>query len=71
MIIDKQGQTLVYQIDSNQTDVNDDNSDKELQTIGQLFSLIETNKESLNIETYLLSQTTLEQIFLSFANNTK
>jgi hypothetical protein len=29
--------------------------------------LIESAKESLNIETYSLSQTTLEQVFLSFA----
>ncbi len=35
--------------------------------IAQIFSLIESNKETLDIETYLLSQTTLEQIFISFA----
>jgi hypothetical protein len=31
-----------------------------------LFQLIEQNKQHLNIETYTISQTTLEQIFLSF-----
>ena len=36
-------------------------------SIAQIFSLIESNKEELKIETYLLSQTTLEQIFISFA----
>ncbi len=35
--------------------------------IAKIFTLIETNKEALEIETYLLSQTTLEQIFISFA----
>ncbi len=32
----------------------------------ELFQLLEENKERLNIETYTISQTTLEQIFLSF-----
>jgi hypothetical protein len=31
--------------------------------------LIEKNKINLNIETYSISQTTLEQVFLSFASN--
>jgi ABC-type multidrug transport system ATPase subunit len=30
-----------------------------------LFELLEQNKQNLNIETYTISQTTLEQIFLS------
>ncbi len=38
-----------------------------MQTISELFSLLESNKEKLNLETYSLSQTTLEQVFLSFA----
>jgi ABC-type multidrug transport system ATPase subunit len=35
-------------------------------TPGELFQLLEENKERLSIETYTISQTTLEQIFLSF-----
>jgi hypothetical protein len=35
-------------------------------TPSELFQLLEENKEQLNIETYTISQTTLEQIFLSF-----
>jgi len=31
-----------------------------------LFRLLEYNKQRFNIETYTISQTTLEQIFLSF-----
>ena len=37
-------------------------------TISDIFSILEKNKETLHIESYLLSQTTLEQIFMSFAN---
>ena len=33
-----------------------------------MFSLIEMNKQFLNIESYYISQTTLEQLFMSFAN---
>lgn len=36
-------------------------------SIAKIFRLIESNKDALNIETYSLSQTTLEQVFLSFA----
>ncbi|CAF3827305.1 unnamed protein product [Rotaria sp. Silwood1] len=32
----------------------------------ELFQLLEENKQKLNIETYIISQTTLEQIFLLF-----
>jgi ABC-type multidrug transport system ATPase subunit len=35
-------------------------------TPADLFQLLEQNKQQLNIETYTISQTTLEQIFLSF-----
>ena len=35
-------------------------------TPAELFQLLEANKDQLNIETYTISQTTLEQIFLSF-----
>jgi hypothetical protein len=38
----------------------------EQSTPAELFQLLEENKERLNIETYTISQTTLEQIFLSF-----
>lgn len=36
--------------------------------IASMFDLFEQNKDQLNLETYSLSQTTLEQIFLTFAN---
>jgi hypothetical protein len=39
----------------------------EQQSIADIFSLIENNKSLLNIEAYSLSQTTLEDVFLSFA----
>lgn len=42
-----------------------------IQSISELFTLIETNKQALCIETYSLSQTTLEQVFLSFAREQK
>ncbi|CAF4398667.1 unnamed protein product, partial [Adineta steineri] len=35
-------------------------------TPAELFQLLEENKQQLQIETYKISQTTLEQIFLSF-----
>jgi ABC-type multidrug transport system ATPase subunit len=38
----------------------------EQSTPAELFQLLEENKQRLNIETYTISQTTLEQIFLSF-----
>ncbi|CAF3141987.1 unnamed protein product [Rotaria sp. Silwood2] len=38
----------------------------ERSTPAELFQLLEENKQRLNIETYTISQTTLEQIFLSF-----
>jgi hypothetical protein len=60
---DKQQQTLFYQI----FNLNE-NSDNNQMTIAKIFELIETNKDKLNIETYSLSQTTLDQIFLSFAS---
>ncbi len=34
-----------------------------------LFELLEQNKQHLNIETYTISQTTLEQIFLSLGES--
>jgi hypothetical protein len=37
-------------------------------TIGFVFSLIENRKEEFNISEYSASQTTLEQIFQTFAN---
>lgn len=61
---DKQQQTLFYQI----FNMNENNSDYNQMTIAKIFELIETNKDKLNIETYSLSQTTLDQIFLSFAS---
>jgi hypothetical protein len=40
-------------------------------TIGYLFGVIEDAKEGLGISEYTLSQTTLEQIFNMFANQTE
>lgn len=74
---DKQNQTLFYQILFNidSTPRSESKVENELTsltqptTIAQLFQLIEENKALLDIETYSLSQTTLEQIFLSFTSN--
>lgn len=38
------------------------------QNLSFIFKLIEENKTQLNIESYFLSNTTLEQVFMSFAN---
>jgi ABC-type multidrug transport system ATPase subunit len=38
-------------------------------TPADLFELLEQNKQQLSIETYTISQTTLEQIFLSFGKH--
>ncbi len=62
--IDKQQETLFYQIEPERGNIQSEN---EIQTIADLFSLIESKKQSLKIETYSLSQTSLEQVFLSFA----
>jgi hypothetical protein len=40
-------------------------------SIAAIFGLIEKNKEQLDLETYSLSQTTLESVFLSFAKKQK
>ncbi|CAF0704109.1 unnamed protein product [Brachionus calyciflorus] len=55
---DRQQQTLFYQIMIE----NEGNF-----SIARIFDLIETNKQALSLETYSLSQTSLEQVFLSFA----
>lgn len=41
------------------------------QNLSKMFSLIEANKELLNVESYFISQTTLEQVFMSFANKSQ
>jgi hypothetical protein len=65
---DRQQQTLFYQILFNNNEMYDSKSgESSLTSIAKIFSLIETNKDNLELETYLLSQTTLEQIFISFA----
>ena len=43
-------------------------SSAHIQNLSRMFSLIEMNKQFLNIESYYISQTTLEQLFMSFAN---
>ena len=60
---EKQQQTLFYQIELNEIS----QADFPAMNIAKIFSIIEINKEALSLETYLLSQTTLEQIFISFA----
>lgn len=77
MLLDKQQQTLFYQIavDEDTFDKNNNeiaasasaSASSSGPSIAKIFRLIESNKEALNIETYSLSQTTLEQVFLSFA----
>jgi ABC-type multidrug transport system ATPase subunit len=57
---DKQQETLFYKVVTK-------NSLNEQISIADIFKLIEKNKDILNLEAYSLSQSTLEQIFLSFA----
>ena len=47
------------------------NSSEKPRNISEMFSLLEENKRYLDIESYLLSQTTLEQVFMSFANKSQ
>ena len=64
---DKQHVTLYYQIIGGKQETS-------RLTIGYIFNLFELNKVELNLETYLLCQTSLEQVFLFFAtkqNRTK
>lgn len=65
VLTDRQDETLYYQI--NQTEINSDS--KRTMSIGHIFRLFEQTKEYLDLETYSLSQTTLEQVFLFFAKN--
>ena len=62
---DRQQETLFYQIEFEKEQAT------QAQSIAELFSLIETNKERLNLETYSLSQTSLEQVFLTFVKDQK
>lgn len=64
---DQQQETLFFQVSKEEGNV----SKEELQSISDLFDLLERNKNGLGIETYSLSQTSLEQIFLSFARHQK
>lgn len=59
--VDRQYETLFYIIKTN------NEADLSI-SLSRIFSLIEANKRSLQIESYSLSQSTLEQIFMSFAN---
>lgn len=65
---DRQQDTLFYQIETEDNIVYGQDG---IQTIADLFALLESNKEVLKLETYSLSQTTLEQIFLTFAREQK
>ncbi len=71
MGIDKQEETLFYQVNYDEDAHVHGTDRKELQTIAELFTLLEANKERLGLETYSLSQTSLEQVFLSFAKEQK
>lgn len=64
---DQQQETLFFQVSKEEGSV----SKEELQSISDLFDLLERNKNGLGIETYSLSQTSLEQIFLAFARHQK
>ena len=64
---DQQQETLFFQVSKEEGNV----SKEELQSISDLFDMLERNKNGLGIETYSLSQTSLEQIFLSFARHQK
>lgn len=56
---DRQYETLFYLIKP---------ENNEEQSLSKIFSLIEKNKDFLKIESYFISETTLEQVFMSFAN---
>jgi hypothetical protein len=76
MLKDKQQQSLFYQIDlneeSNKSETGNKNGSastgRNKLSLARIFTLIEQNKAALCIETFSLSQTTLEQIFIAFAN---
>ena len=65
-LTDKQEETLFYQVTREGS-----TGQRELQSIAELFTLFEQNKDKLKLETYALSQTSLEQVFLSFAKEQK
>lgn len=52
---------MFYQIEFDRQKVNE----RDIQSIAELFSLVESNKDALSLETYSLSQTSLEEVFLS------
>lgn len=56
---------MFYQIEY---DESEENNNEIKISIANLFTLIEQNKINLGIQTYSISQTTLEQVFLSFAS---
>lgn len=39
--------------------------------VANIFDLLETNKTALNITNFLVSQTTLEEVFINFAKDQK
>lgn len=67
LVLDKQQETLFYQVVFDRQV----NRESEIPSIAQLFTLIETNRQALKLETFSLSQTSLEQVFLSFAREQK
>lgn len=62
---ERQQETLYYQIINPKK--NDLNKGSGL-SIGYIFNLFELNKVDINLETYSLCQTSLEQVFLFFAS---
>ena len=62
-----QQETLFYQISSSEENAEDGKVRRTGLSIGYIFNLFELNKVELNLETYSLCQTSLEQVFLLFA----
>ncbi|CAF3837641.1 unnamed protein product [Rotaria sp. Silwood1] len=59
-----QGYTIEIKVRSTSNDTNM-TTIQNVRTPADLFELLEQHKQNLNIEKYTISQTTLEQIFLS------
>lgn len=61
VLVEEQGLLLRFDVPRS------DKNGQATSTLGQLFELLENNKQKFNISSYSLSQTTLEQIFNTFA----
>lgn len=65
---DAQQQTLFYQVEVSDSPPYGQNRNQ-AGSIAKIFTILESNKDVLNLETYSLSQTSLEQVFIQFARN--